>query len=317
MGSRWVSGAAASIALVTSGSALAAEPPAPNAEAQAIFAEARKLDEAGDLPNACALYREALTLEPNAVGGRLHLARCLERTDKLASAANEYAAAERAATSTNQPERALHARRQQQALASRLGTVVIEVPRVAREVAEDLVVRLDGDALDATRWGQPIWADAGRHVLDASATGRTSFQSSFVVKLGERTRVDVPVLPRRAASRVWPWVVGGLGLAMGATAGVFAFDQAVTQARIHERCDATSCDTSGGFDPASANARLDRDFGLALGLGIGGGLALGAGILGLVVPSNSDAAPATGSAPRVTPWIGPRVAGVAVEMRIE
>ncbi|MBM4359127.1 MAG: tetratricopeptide repeat protein [Deltaproteobacteria bacterium] len=305
----------AGVVLASTERAHAADSSGPNVEAQAIFAEARKLDEAGDLANACALYREALRLEPNAVGGRLHLARCLERIDKLASAAQEYAAAERSAAVTNQAERASHARKQQQALAPRLGSVVLDVPRATRATIDDLEVKLDGGPIESERWGQPIFADAGRHVIAGTAPGRAPFEAQVLVRNGERVRVEVPILARKVGWPVWPWIVGGLGLAMGAGAGVFAYDQAKTQADVDRRCNDQSCDT--GFDPAAANARLDRDFGLALGLGIGGGLALGAGIVGLVVSTGGSETASATVAPRVTPWVGPGIAGLAFQTRFQ
>jgi len=284
--------------------ALGAEPPAVNHEAQSIFQEARKLDETGELARACALYEQALVLEPNAVGGRLHLARCYERIDKLASAASQYEVAERVATKGGQPERALYARRQLQALTPRLGTLTVDVPRAVRETSPDVLVSNDGSPLPREQWGADVPVDAGPHSVEASASGRSTWSMMAVVKNGQPSRIEVPVL-RREASAVWPWVTGGLGLALGAAGAVFAVDQAKTQALVHQHCDARACDREGGFDAATANARLDRDFALALGLGIGGGLAVGASVIGL--------ATASGSSPRAsyTPWLGPRTAGLS------
>lgn len=293
--------------LLLAGSALA-DGPSPPSEAEVIFAEARKLEESGDVKSACSLYRNALELEPNAIGGRLHLARCLERIDLLASAAAEYERAEAAATAANQSDRAQHAKKQLQLLVPRLGTVVVEIPRAVRETAEGLEVTIDGAPIAAGRWGQPVPVDAGKRALRATASGRASFSTTFEARNGVLHVVEVPVLLRRQTT-FWPWIVGGLGVAMGGAAAAFAVDQAATQREVNDHCDATSCDRRDGFDPESANARLDRDFGLALGLGIGGGLALSAGIVGLVVGGGDNPSPTA----KVLPMVGPRTAGLVVE----
>ncbi|MBM4376521.1 MAG: tetratricopeptide repeat protein [Deltaproteobacteria bacterium] len=306
MTSRATGTAVSLAALLWAGGSVAAEPRS-TTEAQAIFQEARKLDEAGDLKSACALYEKALALEPNAIGGRLHLARCLERLDKLASAVAEYERAEIAANAANQPDRSSHARKQIQLLAPRVGTVVIEVPRAVRETAADLLVRVDETPIPDSRWGQAVPADAGPHTVSAAAPGRAAFAARIDVKNGGRYTVEVPILLRRHAP-VWPWIVGGVGLAMGGAAFAFAYDQSVVQAEIDEHCKSTPCDRLDGFEPNIANARLSRDFGLALGLGIGGGLALGAGVLGLVLGRDDG----TATSAKFTPIAGPNVAGALV-----
>jgi hypothetical protein len=261
------------------------------------------------LKSACALYENALELEPNAVGGRLHLARCLERLDKLASAVAQYERAEASANAASQADRASHARKQIQLLAPRVGAVVVEVPRAVRETASGLEVRLDETLVPESRWGQPVSADAGLHTVRATASGRVAFATRVDVKNGERQTVEIPLLPRRHAP-VWPWIVGGVGLAMGGAAVAFAYDQSVVQAEVNERCKMTPCDRSDGFDPVVANARLGRDFGLGLGLGIGGGLALGAGVLGLIL-GGDEARPTTA---KLTPIVGPNLAGARFEV---
>lgn len=287
-----------------------------NAKAQAIFEAARKLDEAGDFKTACSMYERALVLEPNAVGGRLHLARCFERLDKLASAATQYEVAEHAATSGGQPERASYAHKQLQSLAPRLAMLTVEVPRAVRETAADLRITRDGQPLLETAWDTSSPVDAGRHEVRAVAAGRVPWSSTVDAKNGESIRVEIPSLALRP-SVVWPWVTGGVGVLMGAAAGVFAYDQSVTQANVRSHCNPTSCDRDEGFDPSSANARLDRDFGLTLGLGIGGGLAIGAGIIGLVMSSESSAPVGPLTSARLTPWFGPGGAGLGARLEFE
>lgn len=313
MGPRAFVATVATAMLCSSAAAYAGESPSPSKEAQAIFTEARKLDEAGDLENACRLYRDALNLEPAAVGGRLHLARCLERSDKLASALEEYAAAEDAATASKQLGRAAHAKARKEELAAKVGAVVVDVAADAMALAR-FEIRLDGAPLPSDKWGVAVSLDAGKHAVDASALDRLPFSQSFVISNGAKSTVSVPSLEPRSRGAVWPFLVGGVGLAMGAAAVGFAADQATTQATVNDRCDEVACDTSGGFDPAAANARLDRDFGLALGLGLGGGLAVGAGIVGLIVSSRGGEDEGRVGASSLRPWVGLNRVGFELEL---
>lgn len=287
-----------------------AQPPPKNDKAQAIFAEARKLDDAREFPKACALYDRALVLEPNAIGGRLHLARCLERIDKLGSAVKQYEIAEHSATAEGQTERASYAHKQLEALVPRLAMLTVEVSRAVRATADPLHVTRDGEALLEATWGRASPVDAGSHVLRAFAEGRAAWSRTVEMKNGQSLSVEVPVLARNHSS-FWPWLSGGLGVAMGAAAGVFAYDQSVAQASVRRHCDATSCDGDDGFSATIANARLQRDFALAIGLGIGAGVALGTGIIGLATSSE------TSTSAHFSPWFGFRSAGIGMSMVFE
>jgi hypothetical protein len=99
---------------------------------------------------------------------------------------------------------------------------------------------------------------------------------------------------------------------LGAVAVGFVVDQQATQRDVYDHCDELHCTTSDGFDPAAANARLDRDFGLFVGLGAASLGAIGAGLVGLVVTAGEGGekaeAPTTARA-TFAPWVGARAAG--------
>ena len=83
------------------------------------------------------------------------------------------------------------------------------------------------------------------------------------------------------ATPVWVWVVGGAGLAMLAASIAFRVDQSAAGGALDDNCgaDRTACPAS--YDFMSDRAREERSFGLFLGFGAGGIVALGAAAIGL------------------------------------
>ena len=76
-------------------------------------------------------------------------------------------------------------------------------------------------------------------------------------------------------------VVGGAGLAMLAASIAFRVDQSAAGGALDDNCgaDRTACPAS--YDFMSDRAREERSFGLFLGFGAGGIVALGAAAIGL------------------------------------
>jgi hypothetical protein len=90
---------------------------------------------------------------------------------------------------------------------------------------------------------------------------------------------------------LWPWIVGGAGLALGAAALGSEVVSLSAHGALDAKCgvDRQSCPKTG-FNFGAARTREVVGFGLFLGLGAGSVLALGAAGLGLGLPARGRAA---------------------------
>lgn len=283
---------------------------------QALFAEARDLLKRHRYAEACPKLEEVLRLEPQGNGARMMLAECYDAQGRLASSWATYVAAESFARQHGQQDREARAHERAEALAARLSRLRVVVSDVDRPA--DLEVRLDGVVLGAGQWGTLLPVDGGAHVVVATARGRSSYRQEVTVEReGATLTLNVPTLapsaPAAASSSpaaslapassspvvaapvpaartpaYTPWALGG-GAALVVASVVFALDLRSVERRQDTLCggDLKHCArTTPDYDPASDNARKNRDFGLALGLG-GAGLALSAvGLWGLLSPSS-------------------------------
>src|SRR5262249_29539390 len=94
--------------------------------------------------------------------------------------------------------------------------------------------------------------------------------------------------PASKSSPVWPWVVGGVGLALGGAAIGFAVDQRAAASQLDGTCGSMrACPV--GFDFHPLRSREVRDYGLAIGMGTAGALAVGAAGVGFALSSRPRA----------------------------
>src|SRR5450432_1017222 len=165
-----------------------------SAAAQALFDEAKTEMAGHRYAEACPKLEESLRLQA-AVGTLLNLADCYDREGKLASAWSKYLEAASKARAAGQGDRARIARDRAAALAPKLSKLVIDVPAASR--ASGLEVRRDETIVGEAEWGQQIPADAGSHVLEASAPGRRPWSQTVLMANGAAVaRVTVPELER-------------------------------------------------------------------------------------------------------------------------
>ncbi|MBV9948878.1 MAG: hypothetical protein JOZ69_18665, partial [Myxococcales bacterium] len=97
------------------------------AEADAEFAEAKLLMEAGQTSAACPKFARSQELDPR-LGRLLNLAFCHEQEGKVASAWHEYTEATSLAEQRGQAEREDFARARAAAVARELAFVLLELP---------------------------------------------------------------------------------------------------------------------------------------------------------------------------------------------
>ncbi len=97
---------------------------------------------------------------------------------------------------------------------------------------------------------------------------------------------------------MWPWVVGGVGLALGAAALGSELVSLRAHAELDDHCGPGRQSCKPGYDFHAARTRELVGFGLFMGLGAGGVLAIGAAGVGLGL---SYRAPAPGPSLVVSP----------------
>ena len=222
------------------------------AASRTLFNQGRQLVKAGHYEEACGKFEAARALF-RSPGVLLNLADCHERVGKTASAWTEFGDAADAAASAGRPRDADEARKRQSALESALCMVEVRVDAPA----PDEIVKRGGTPLDHSTWNVAIPVDPGTLTFTAEAPGHRSWTASVdVTENGKTVTVRVPPLdgvavqqaraPEAAPSpgrsgplaetpgpdempgvgngqRTVGWVVGGVGLAGMAAAGVVSF----------------------------------------------------------------------------------------------
>lgn len=196
-----------SIAFVVAGALMFAAPahaqqPIDEQKLNAIFAEARSAFVAGDYATACPKYEEVVRIKPG-FGARIGLGDCYRAQGRRAKAWETYKgvvdeapeAIKRAKGFTEQStarKRRDEAQARIDEIEPKLGWVTVVVPEAVLSL-KDVVVKLDGVALDRAKWGIRLPVDKGDHLIDVSAPGKKAFSKSMA--LGEGADLSVAVLP--------------------------------------------------------------------------------------------------------------------------
>jgi tetratricopeptide (TPR) repeat protein len=273
-------------ALLIAGAALGAAPRPARAdrisEAEALFREGRRLLDEGRRDQACARFAESQRLSPSP-GALLNLGDCHQQEGKLATAWAEFLAAARLYTDPgNQAERDFCLRE----------AALIE-PHLSRLTLRlggpvpGLLLRRNGEPVDAAQIDVPVPVDPGVYVVTAEAPGRAPFQTSVLIRAqkSEVTVIVPPLAPRLAdappaAGRpTLDYVIGGLGVAAFGTGATFGVLALVNNHKAENRCPDGRCPPGSPpqvqreagelYDRASTQAWV-ANVGLGLGLVAGG-----------------------------------------------
>lgn len=166
-------------------------------QAKKLFDEGVDLEKRADYAGAFAKYKEAeqITVTP---GLRFHKGYCLEMTGKIASAVEEYDAADKLAREQNKQD--VHT-----AILVRLDPLRARVPQIAIRLttpAPGAEVQLDGVAVaPALLEGRSFRLDPGEHTVTAHAAGYKSYTRKLVTPESVTTTVDLG-LERNATAPV-------------------------------------------------------------------------------------------------------------------
>jgi hypothetical protein len=160
------------------------------AGAQVLFDEAKRLLEAGRVAEACPKFLRSFKLDPKP-GAAFHLGACYEKNGQTASAWARYLEAASLAEHARQADRAAYAREAAKAIEPKLARLTVVVPKPAA----GLLVRRDGEVVEASKLGTAVPVDSGKHVLEASAPGKAPWSKTIEVATGDAAaRIEVPEL---------------------------------------------------------------------------------------------------------------------------
>ncbi|MBW2456647.1 MAG: hypothetical protein JRI68_19165 [Deltaproteobacteria bacterium] len=307
--------------------------------AESLFQEALELMKAGNFVEACPKLRASHAIEPKS-GALIMLANCHEQVGKTATAWAEYREAVSLARTEGRQQNADKAEGLATAIEAKLSKLQIEVTTTT----PGLTVTLDGAAVPAGTFGTAVAVDPGLHVVAATAAGHADWSTEVTV--GRETdlqTVAVPALqpteqpapppakpppqppvspapappppdapPATAGVPTWAWVVGGVGIALTGAAVAFAVDQAAAADRLDEQCGDERLACPADYDFVADRDREERDFGLFVGLGLGGVVGMGAALVAIVTaPSAAEVARVR---LQVVPWFSEEVAGGSVHV---
>ncbi|HEX7670442.1 MAG TPA: hypothetical protein VF395_12690 [Polyangiaceae bacterium] len=230
--------------------------------ARALFRQGLSLEAAGNWAAALSKFEDVgkVKLTPQV---RFHTARCNEQLGRLNEALGEYRLAEYEAGQQGLPDLAAISQ-SRQALETRVPKVLIR--RGAG--AESARIELDGVALGESQIGQPFAVDPGPHTVVAKLGGDKQFQQSAVVKESETAEIllvapaDTGATPATGTpaggaasasgaddakvsnSSALPWIVGGVGVAGLAGAGIFYALRAGAKSDLDNGCRGSVCPES-------------------------------------------------------------------------
>lgn len=307
-------------AIVTGAAAAHAEPVKTDpAAAEALFRAGRDLVKKGDYAAGCPKFEAALELNPSA-GTMLNIAKCHEHDGKLATAWEDYHRAR-----TFNRETAGNARKRELDDIANQGIKDLEprLPRLRVVVPappSGIEVLRDGKDVPSAAWGEALPVDPGKHEVRARAPGRKPRTVEVTLEEGKTSTVEIALEvdttpPPRNGVPVWAWIAGGAGLALVGVSAYFVYDDLAAIDVLHENCDVSYNGTycASGYDYQADNRRKNLDFGLALGLGGAGLLAVGAAVYGIATAPRSG--PAEPPRVAVTPWVAPGSAGASISGR--
>ena len=257
-----------SLSLVVLAALIPATAAAQSAEAEMLFRDGRKLIKAGKLEEGCEKIEASQKIEPS-IGTLLNLGDCREKLGEHASAWAAFRKAEAMAKRAGEEKRRNEASKRAMALEPKLAYVAIMVPgRI-----EGLVVKRGEEVIDPALYNTPVPVDPDEYFIAAEAPGFKPWRVTVTVggTKPRRQTITVPALeklptaaaqkPEKLAPTDLPPVV--------VTAAPPPRPVVVVEKR----------------EPSIWTGQRK----LAVGVGIGGALALGAGVY-FGLKSNDDEA---------------------------
>ena len=226
------------------------------AQAEALFAEGRRLLAASKFAEACPKFAESQRLDP-AIGTQLNLGDCYEKTGRTASAWSVFRDAAAEARRANDARRAPVASAREAALALRLTKLTILVPTAS--LTRGLEVKRDGVTLDRAAWSEATPMDPGWHAIEATAPGKRPWTLPVTIDAARATtEITVPPLEDLAApaatgdasaagrsQRLAAVIVGGTGVAALGASAIFTGLAVAKNRDSKSHCVGNTCGAIG------------------------------------------------------------------------
>lgn len=308
------------------------------ASGEQLYQDGKKLYVDGKYAEACAKFATSQKADP-ASGTLFYLGLCSEKQGKTATAYGYFLDAAALARKEGGPasvKKAEAAQAKVDELAPKLARITIVVPDGAK--VEGLSVSRDGLTLDPALWGVALPADAGEHVIAASAPGYVKWSSTATVKLdGDSVSVSVvplvkeppkppvvdekppvtdPMTPRAGddagryrTRRAVGWTIGSIGLAgiaVGTGFGLWARSRWNT---AKPDCPGDVCRTQSA-QSASEDAR--RYANISTITFVIGAVSLASGLVLVLTSSDPGPAESKGARVELAPAVGPGSLGFVV-----
>ncbi len=145
--------------LLASGGIAAAD--ANKDKADALFKQGKKLMSQKSYSEACQAFEESFKLDPG-IGGELNIARCYEEWGKLGRAFKAYQKAEQMALDAHDGRAPK--------IEELVKGIEPQVPKLTLRLksgeAKDVTATLDGQPVDTTTLGRPMYLDPGPHTIE-------------------------------------------------------------------------------------------------------------------------------------------------------
>ncbi len=236
---------------------------APSAEAlkhaREQFGQALALQTAGDWAGALTLLKEVAAVK-STPQVRFNMALCEERLGKLVAALGDYELAAADARAEKADQVAEEVERRLEALRQRIPKITVN----RGSGAEAAIISVDGVSLGDQVIGTPMPTDPGPHTIEARSPGFKPFRQSLRLAEQQSEAVEIVLEPEpapppearkppspaplRGRSRVYGYVVGGVGVASLATAGVFLGLRASKINKLDDTCPMSQCPRSAQSD---------------------------------------------------------------------
>lgn len=230
-----------------------------------------------------------------------------EQAGDLGAAYDWYGVVAVDATSISKPEDAVAASAKRKGLQPRVGAV-----RVVGGAVNAFEISVDGQTVVVDPSAPTFHVTPGNHVFKATALGKSPIMQEDSVPAGGTIELDLSGSgsSSSAGTPIWPWIVGGLGVAALGVGIGFGVDGLAAKSHLEEVCgsDFETSYCPVGYDPGPENTRKNLGLGLVVGLGTAGVGAIVAAIVGLA----TDGGGSSSTGLQVVPFAWDRAAGLVV-----
>lgn len=163
-------------------------------QANALLLEGRDLLARHDTAAACEKFEASIALDPTAPGVMLNLGLCYELLEKYATSLYWFRKAQAAAAEAQLPAYETEAKRHTIDLAAKVPTV-----RIDAAAAPEAEVEIDGKPVASTDF-ERVEIDRGPHKLEARATGKHAYETSFEISGRDGGTITIPTLTGEGAA---------------------------------------------------------------------------------------------------------------------